>query len=264
MDSIRVVDILDEAAFGLIPPCADPGFDHRSCDYWEDADRGSRAARLAWLEPSARRPASDAATSRPRPANPFLADLESKPATPNPFAGARPRNPFLSPGDDAGVDNDAPENPFAPPPVRRPALPAEAPPKLRLLGRGLGVAGSYAKVLLRDEIPAVYAQFGPLTAYPRAQRTRDLYPALPDAPLPAVITCIASTAEARGLGLARRLVDAVCRDLADRGFTAVETYPEVGAAPDLTSAATPEFWESLGFARAVDDARFPVMRRELA
>ena len=138
------------------------------------------------------------------------------------------------------------------------------PPKLRLLGRGLGVAGSYAKVLLRDDVPAVYAQFGPLTAYPRAQRTRDLYPALPDAPLPAVITCIATTAEARHLGLARRLVEAVCDDLADRGFTAVETYPEVGLAPDATSAATPEFWESLGFARAVDDARFPVMRRELA
>jgi ribosomal protein S18 acetylase RimI-like enzyme len=263
MDAIRVVDILDAATFGLIPPCADPGFDHRSCDYWEDADRGSKAARLAWLEPSSRRPAADAAASRPRPANPFLADLESKQAKPNPFAQERPRNPFLTPGDDDGGDG-APENPFAPPPVSRPSVPGEAPPKLRLLGRGLGVAGSYAKVLLRNEVPAVYAQFGPLTAYPRAQRTRDLYPALPDAPLPAVITCIATTAVARGLGLARRLVDAVCDDLAERGFTAVETYPEIGTAPDHTSAATPEFWESLGFARAVDDARFPVMRRELA
>jgi GNAT superfamily N-acetyltransferase len=259
-DAIRVVDVLDEAAFGLIPPCADPGFDHRSCDYWEDVDRGSKAARLAWLEPS-RRPSSDAAPSRPRPANPFLADLESKQETPNPFARAGPRNPFLTPGDD---DDGVPLNPFAPRPVERPSVPAEAPPKLRLLGRGLGVAGSYAKVLLRDEIPAVYAQFGPLTAYPRAQRTRDLYPALPEAPLPAVVTCIATTADARRLGLARRLVDVVCDDLAGRGFTAVETYPEVGAPPDLTSAATPEFWESLGFARAIDDARFPVMRRELA
>lgn len=262
-DAIRVVDIVDEATFGLVPPCADPGFDHRSCDYWEDADRGSKAARLAWLEPSSRRPASDAAASRPRPANPFLADLEAaKPAALNPFAQGRPVNPFLSPGDDD--DDGTPGNPFAPPPVKRPSVPADAPRKLQLLGRGLGVAGSFAKVLLRDEVPAVYAQFGPLTAYPRAQRTRDLYPALPDAPLPAVITCIATTAEARGLGLARRLVEAVCDDLADRGFTAVETYPEVGAAADATSAATPEFWESLGFARAVDDAHFPVMRRELA
>jgi ribosomal protein S18 acetylase RimI-like enzyme len=201
-------------------------------------------------------------SSRSRPSNPFLADLEAKPAAPNPFLQARPGNPFLSPADDD--DDGAPENPFAPPPARRPLVPTDAPRKLQLLGRGLGVAGSYAKVLLREDVPAVYAQFGPLTAYPRAQRTRDLYPALPDAPLPAVITCIATTADARHLGLAGRLVDAVCRDLAERGFTAVETYPAVGAAPDATSAATPEFWESIGFTRAVDDARFPVMRRELA
>jgi ribosomal protein S18 acetylase RimI-like enzyme len=265
MDAIRVVDILDEATFGLIPPCADPGFDHRSCDYWEDADRGSKAARLAWLEPSSSRPASDAAAARPRPANPFLADLEAaKQAAPNPFAQERPGNPFLTQGDDEDDDAGALENPFAPRPIKRPAVAADAPRKLQLLGRGLGVAGSYAKVLLHHEVPAVYVQFGPLTAYPRAQRTRDLYPALPDAPLPAVITCIATTAEARGLGLAKRLVDAVCHDLAGRGFTAVETYPEVGAAPDATSGATPEFWGSLGFRRAIDDPHFPVMRRELA
>ena len=44
--SIAIVDVTDESAFALIPPCADPGFDHRSCDYWEDADRGSKAIRL--------------------------------------------------------------------------------------------------------------------------------------------------------------------------------------------------------------------------
>ena len=34
------------------------------------------------------------------------------------------------------------------------------------------------RVLLDDDEPHAYAQFGPLTAYPRAQRTRELYPAL--------------------------------------------------------------------------------------
>jgi ribosomal protein S18 acetylase RimI-like enzyme len=258
MDAIRMVDVVDEATFRLLPPCADPGFDHRTCDYWEDADRGSKAARLAWLQPGSER--SAAAANRPRPANPFLADLEAAgaPAV-NPFAVARP-NPFLAPG----VDEEAggPANPFAPPPRERPSVDPDAPRKLQLLARGLGVAGSYAKVLLRDEVPTAYAQFGPLTAYPRAQRTRDLYPALPDAPLPAVISCIATTAEARHLGLAQRLVEAVCLDLESRGFTAVETYPEVDLRPDATSAATPAFWETVGFARAIDDARFPVMRRE--
>ena len=259
MSEIRIVDVTDAAGFGLLPPCADPGFDHRSCDYWEDADHGSKAARPSWLMPSAT--GGGAAMAKPRPANPFLADLEAKEPVVNPFATARPANPFLTPGE----DDDGPlDNPFAPRPVARPTVGSDAPRKLQLLGRGLGVAGSYAKVLLRNADPAVYAQFGPLTAYPRAQRTRDLYPALPDAPLPAVITCIATTALARGEGLARVLVAAVCDDLAGRGFTAVETYPTIGALPDATSAATPAFWLSVGFALAIDDERFPVMRRDLA
>jgi ribosomal protein S18 acetylase RimI-like enzyme len=259
MDGIRVIDVVDDETFRLVPPCADPGFDHRSCDYWEDADRGSKAARLAWLEPSSGAVAPDSPPRTP-PANPFLADLEAAgPPPANPFAVRRP-NAFLAPDDD---ELDVPaENPFAPPPRERHTMDRDAPRKLHLLGRGLGIAGSYAKVLLQDDAAVAYAQFGPLTAYPRAQRTRDLYPALPDAPLPAVITCIATTSDARHLGLARRLVDVVCVDLDSRGFTAVETYPEVGARPDATSAATPAFWETVGFVRAIDDARFPVMRRE--
>lgn len=262
MDLIRVVDVVDDETFRLLPPCADPSFDHRSCDFWEDANRGSKAARLAWLKPGGA-PSAQVADVRPSPANPFLADLETvrRPAV-NPFAAARPERPFPFPGDAAGADVVV--NPFAPRPPERPAVDPDAPRKLQLLGRGLAVAGSYAKVLLREEVPAVYAQFGPLTAYPRAQRTRDLYPALPDAPLPAVITCIASTAAARHLGLARQLVEAVCEDLEARGFTAVEAYPVVDATPDATSGASPVFWESVGFRRAIDDARFPVMRREFA
>ena len=254
--SIAIVDVTDEGTFGLLPPCADPTFDHRSCDYWEDADRGSKAIRLSWLEPPATQ-----ATPPPRaqPSNPFLADLEERAA-----------NPFAPPGRDGGSfnpfsadDDAAADNPFAPRRAPRPTVGEGAPPKLRLLGRGLGVAGSYAKVLLLEDAPAAYSQFGPLTAYPRAQRTRDLYPALPVSPLPAVITCIATTAEARGRGLAQALVQAVCDDLEGRGFAAVETYPEIGAHPDATSAATPAFWESVGFTVAAPDERFPVMRREL-
>jgi hypothetical protein len=154
--------------FGLVPPCADPGFDHRSCDYWEDADRGSKAARLGWLR---------AAASR-APPRPDLAD--------NPFAppSREPAfNPFARPAGACGPGFD----PFARrrgrarrQPVRAAAAPsaagrAPAPRKLALLGRGLAVFGSYAKVLLVDDEPAAYAQFGPLSAYPRAQRLRELY-----------------------------------------------------------------------------------------
>jgi GNAT superfamily N-acetyltransferase len=250
-NGITIIDVTDETGFARIPSCSDPGFDHRTCDYWEDADRGSKASRLAWLASNPPPPAEAATAPPAAPVNPFLADLE---------ANRRPPvNPFLDDDD----DEPPTDNPFAPRRTPRPTVADTAPRKLRLLGRGIGVVGSYAKVLLHDDTPAVYCQFGPLTAYPRAQRTRDLYPALPDAPLPAVITCIATTAAARGLGLARPLVEAVCQDLSGRGFAAVETYPEVGAREDATSGATPAFWTSVGFVVAAPDDRFPVMRREL-
>jgi hypothetical protein len=258
MTAIRIVDVIDEPSFRLIPPCADPGFDHRSCDYWEDADRGSKAARLAWLEAS-----PSPATDRPAPAdNPFAPPRDA--STFNPFAptggSSRPAfNPFGDDDDDAGPD----ENPFASPPPNRPSVGRDVPRKLGLLGRGLGIFGSYAKVLLVDDVPTAYAQFGPLSAFPRAQRLRELYAQLPDAPLPAVIACIATTTAARGGGHATRLVAAICDDLAGRGFAAVEAYPERGTRPDATSAATPEFWMTAGFALAVDDERYPVVRRDL-
>lgn len=243
---IVILDVTDAATYALLPPCADPGFDHRSCDYWEDAERGSKAIRLDWIDPT--QAAASSPSPRPVTANPFLADRE-RPPDANPFATGR-----------EALD----DNPFAPRPAARATVPDSAPRKLRLLLRGLAVAGSYAKVLLEDDVPAAYCQFGPLTAYPRAQRTRDLYPRLPDAPLPAVITCISTTGAARGAGLGLRLVAAVCTDLADRGFAAVETYPMIGAGSDETSAADPEFWASAGFVVAAPDDRYPVMRRELA
>ena len=265
MDDLHTLDVTDEATFARLPPCADPGFDHRSCDYWEDDVRGSKAARLAWLTASAPPAAHGPSTGSAH--NPFLADRGDTRSAANPFArggaaGTGTGTAFLAGEDDE--DDDAPLNPFAPPPRAGPAVPGTAPRKLRLLGRGIGVAGTYAKILVRGDRTLAYCQFGPLTAYPRAQRTRDLYPQLPDAPLPAVITCISTVLDARGEGHGLRLVSAVCDDLASRGFAAVEAYPEIGPLPDATSGATPAFWEAAGFVRGVDDPRFPVMRRELA
>ena len=171
----RIIDVRDEATFALVPPCADAGFDHRSCDYWEDSDRGSKAARASWLSASTAAP-----VARAKPRNPFGGD-DDEPAV-NPFlpASRGPAfNPFLA-GDDEPV-----VNPFAPAPKTGPSVAADALPKLRLLGRGLAVFGSYAKVLLVDDVAAAFIQFGPLSAYPRAMRTRELYPRLPVSPLPA-------------------------------------------------------------------------------
>src|SRR3954470_752663 len=90
--AIRIVDVDSADTFGLIPPCADPTFDHRTCDYWEDAERGSKAHRPL-------------GTPRPTvpPPKPSLAD--------NPFAPPAREggfNPFLA------ADDDEPENPFLP------------------------------------------------------------------------------------------------------------------------------------------------------
>ncbi len=264
MTSIRILDVVDRVGFDRIPLCADPGFDHRTCDYWEDEVRGSKAARLAWLH------ANPVPEPPPRPSNPFApAEVAAQfnPFDPRAAAGrGKGFDPFATDDDAeaaaAGAES-APDNPFLPQRERRPAVGWDAPRKLQLLGRGLGIFGSYAKVLERDQEPAVYCQFGPLSAYPRAQRVRDLYPKLPSAPLPAVITCIASTEAARRLGLAQQLVLAVVDDLTSRGFSAVEAYPEPGVRLEATSAATPAFWLTCGFVVAVDDEQFPVVRREL-
>jgi ribosomal protein S18 acetylase RimI-like enzyme len=282
MARFEIVDVRDEARFEMIPPCADPSFDHRTCDYWEDADRGSKASRPSWRRAgsigsgsgstavsnadSAASAAGSGAGPAPNPfaptpeteSNPFLPTSKS---APNPFASAfsaPARNPFL---EDLSGPPDG--NPLAPRRAVRPTIAAEAPRKLQLLGRGLAVFGTYAKLLLIDGEAAGYCQFGPLSAYPRALRLRELYPQLPDAPLPAVITCIATTAEARRGGHALKLVEEVCGDLAGRGFAAVEAYPEARAGEDATPAARPEFWIRAGFRPAVDDDRYPVVRREL-
>ncbi|MEP7379596.1 MAG: GNAT family N-acetyltransferase [Chloroflexota bacterium] len=239
----RIVDVSDDATFGQVPPCADPRFDHRTCDYWEDAERGSKASRSALLEvlPSAR---------------PRAAALSDNPFAPPPKGPAL--NPFGADGDDEPLDN-----PFAPRVARERPLRDGVPRKLALLDRGRGIFGSYAKVLTVDDEPVAYCQFGPLSAYPRALRLRELYPQLPQSPLPAVITCIATTADARRAGHAKRLAQAVCDDLAGRGFSAVEAYPDLTLGENSQSAARPQFWHELGFATAVDDERYPVLRREL-
>ncbi len=275
MAGLRIVDVTELSAFQRLPPCIDGRFDHRTCDYWEDADRGSNRARPGWLEasptpsPTGRPPAdhgdnpfapsSDgAATARQALAAAFLEDERDSPMTTGPALGS-----MLDPlgGDDLFATPGW--NPFAPAPQRRPGPAADAPRKLRLLTRGLAVFGSYARVALDGDDPVAYAQFGPLSAYPRAQRLRELYPILPASPLPAVITCISATAAGRRAGAARRLVEDVCDELGRRGFAAVEAYPDLTRPTTETSAGTLAFWQGCGFELVVADERFPVVRQEL-
>ncbi|MEX1295296.1 MAG: GNAT family N-acetyltransferase [Candidatus Limnocylindrales bacterium] len=245
---IHILDVTETPDLERLPPCADPRFDHRSCDYWEDEVRGAKDARPAWWQPT---------TPKPKP--------KPRPRSDNPFAPRPGGEASYNPFDPSAATAEPAFNPFAPEPEGDAGGPEpDAPAKLRLLRRGRHVFGSYAKVLLQGDDPAAYAQFGPLSAYPRAQAVRELYPALPSSPLPAVITCIATTSKARGRGLARALIDDVVADLATRGFAAVEAYPDLTLAPDEASAASPAFWEACGFEMAAPDERYPVMRREFA
>src|SRR5664280_2096924 len=105
MARIEIVDLTDEARFELIPPCADSSFDHRTCDYWEDAQKGSKANRPNWL-PAGAAGSGDRSSASREPANPFAPALKTdvNPFLPapkvasNPFApppSAPVRNPFL-------------------------------------------------------------------------------------------------------------------------------------------------------------------------
>ena len=130
------------------------------------------------------------------------------------------------------------------------------------------IAGSYAMLAFRadavERVAIGYAQFGPLSAYPRAQVIRDRYPQLPESPAPWVITClqVGSVADDR-IGVGVQLVEAVCADLDRRGITAVEAYPERAADGWLPSPGPASVYEAAGFGRSAGDDRFPVYRREL-
>jgi hypothetical protein len=149
---------------------------------------------------------------------------------------------------------------------------ARASLKRSRLLQSRAVAGSYAMLAVRtdatDRVAIGYAQFGPLSAYPRAQSIRDRYPQLPESPAPWVITCLqispaASDASTRAAD-ATRLLEAVCDELDRRGITAVEAYPEVVADPWLPSPGPTEVYRAARFEQAAGDARFPVYRRELS
>lgn len=141
----------------------------------------------------------------------------------------------------------------------------------RLLS-GRRLAGSYAMLAYGgdtlERTPVGYAQFGPLSLYPRAGAIRDRYPSLPESPAPWVITCLQVPATVREASERERvaitLLEAVCTDLDRRGIMAVEAYPEGVADPWQPSAGPAEIYEAVGFTRAAGDDRYPVYRRELS
>jgi hypothetical protein len=162
-------------------------------------------------------------------------------------------------GGRAAPEADVPEGP------RRAAL-----KRSRLLATQ-AMTGSYAMLAYRtdavERVAVGYAQFGPLSAYPRAQDIRDRYSNLPESPAPWVVTCLqvgpVAAAEER-TAVASGLLAALCDELDRRGITAVEAYPEGVSDAWLPSPGPASVYEATGFAHAAGDERYPVYRRELS
>lgn len=141
--------------------------------------------------------------------------------------------------------------------------------KLSRLLAGERLAGAYGMLAYRtdaagDRIAIGWAQFGPISAYPRAQVIRDRYPDLPDSPAPWVVTCLqVAPAEPSRDEAAGALLGAVCAELDRRGIGAVEAYPEGVPDPWIPSPGPARIYQQGGFERVAGDDRYPVYRREL-
>jgi hypothetical protein len=145
----------------------------------------------------------------------------------------------------------------------------EADLKLSRLMAGARLAGAYGMLAWRidaagDRVAVGWAQFGPISRYPRAQVIRERYPSLPDSPAPWVVTClqiVPGTTDRESI--AAELLTAVCDELDRRGITAVEAYPEGVANPWAVSAGPAAIYQAAGFKHAAGEEHFPAYRREL-
>ena len=142
--------------------------------------------------------------------------------------------------------------------------------KLSRLMSGERTAGAYGMLAWQtgedgDRLAIGWCQFGPISAYPRAQVIRDRYPELPDSPAPWVITCLqVEETQPDREAAAGQLLAAVCAELDRRGIIAVEAYPEGVAQPWLPSPGPANVYAAGGFSQVAGDDRFPVYRRELS
>jgi hypothetical protein len=142
--------------------------------------------------------------------------------------------------------------------------------KLSRLMSGERTAGAYGMLAWRtgedgDRLAVGWCQFGPISAYPRAQVIRDRYPELPDSPAPWVVTCLQVVeTEPDREAAAAELLASMCEELDRRGIIAVEAYPEGVADPWLPSPGPAAVYVGSGFSQVAGDERYPVYRRELS
>ena len=238
--------------FGLLPPCADPGFDHH---------RRLLGGRRPRLESDPPRPAR--ASDRERREAPTPEPRRRAP-TRSRRARERSANPFAPSG---GVDpiRSWRRRRGGRQPVRAHAAPRGRPSAVAHLGSSVcWAAGWPSSAAMPRSCSRTTARrtrsSGRCRRYPGRADARAV--SGPPGPAAGRHHVHRDDPSGPGRGLARALVDAVCDDLAGAGSPPSRPTRK-WARPDATSAATPGFWETVGFAVAAPDDPLPVMRREL-
>jgi ribosomal protein S18 acetylase RimI-like enzyme len=132
----------------------------------------------------------------------------------------------------------------------------------RALRRSLFEAGEYDGYLLFDGTePVGWAQVGPRDRLAKlvAEYGLDVEPGV------WAITCLLLAPDARGRGWARRLVEAILRDLPARGVETVEAFPRRGDGLEAEAIWTgPErLFIDLGFQLVQEHPRRPRYRRSI-
>ena len=117
--------------------------------------------------------------------------------------------------------------------------------------------GSCGKLTLEDDAAIGFAQFAPGPLFPRVKRFR-----CGEVSTDAVYLSYCFVAEGRrGNGLGTELVRSVARDVADRGYRAVEALGDWRWDGGWVLPAV--FLAANGFAVIREDARYPLMRLDL-
>jgi GNAT superfamily N-acetyltransferase len=118
-----------------------------------------------------------------------------------------------------------------------------------------GCAGKLVRV---DGAVVGYAQFAPAQYLPMAN-TYECGPPSDDAVL---LSCLFIVPDRRGQGFGRALLQALLKELRDRGIASVETFTRKSAGSNPSGPV--EFWLKHGFQPIREDADFALVHMELS
>ncbi len=117
--------------------------------------------------------------------------------------------------------------------------------------------GSCGFILYDDKKPAGFVLYGPAKYFPKS----GLYPAAPVSKDAVFISCLYVEPGSRAAGAGKRLLNAVEKDVLERGIKALEAL--AGRDEDMPPAMPVEFFIANGFYILRDDRRHPLVRLDI-